>query len=100
MRRDFQEDAALVTCFEYQSQRALFEIADAAVNEPGGMRRSTGAEVRFLNERNAKSSQCRVARDPRAGDAAADYEHIHRCCRHGCERVGACHQLPSTSARW
>src|SRR5206468_11683052 len=55
----------LAARLEHQMESILLEIADAAVNEPRGMRGRARAEVRFADERGAEPAQGRVARDSR-----------------------------------
>src|SRR5438034_4916123 len=64
----------------------LFEIADAAVDEPRRMRGRPAPEVALVHEGGAEAPQRRVAGDSRARDSPADDEHVHRLGGHRFER--------------
>ena len=55
---------------------ALLEVAQPAVDELRGLRRRARGEVVALDERGAQPAGRGVEGDPRAGDAAADDEHV------------------------
>ena len=57
---------------------ALLQVAEPAVHELGGLRRRARREVVALDERGAQAPAGGVERDARAGDAAADDEHVER----------------------
>jgi len=101
MRRDLEQHPSFAACLKHQMERALLEIANAAVDETRRMRGRAGAEVGFVHERRAKTAQCRVARNPCPRDATANDEHIHGCLDHGRQGCGTgLLQLPSTWGWW
>src|SRR4026207_1599489 len=55
------------------------QVAQAAVDELGGLRRGAGGEVALLEERDGDAAQGEVARDARAGHTAPDHDHVERC---------------------
>ena len=55
---------------------AGLEVADAAVDQLGALRRRPGGEVVGLDEGRAQASRGRVEGDSGAGDAAADDQHV------------------------
>src|SRR5258708_1031416 len=77
MGRDLEQHTALARGLEHETEIVLLEIADAAVDEPRGLRRRPAAEVALLDQRGAEAAQRRVAPDPRARDAAAEHEEAH-----------------------
>src|SRR5260370_38441585 len=86
MRRDLQQHAALTRGLEHEAEIVLLEIADAAVDEARGLRRRAAAEVALLDQRGAEAAQGGVPRDPRARDAAAQNQQVHRVRGHRLER--------------
>ena len=89
MRCDAEQHAALPARLQYQSKVPLFEIADAAVDEPRRHRRRAAPEIALVHEGGAQAAKRRVARDPGARDPAADDEQVHRLRGHRGERGGA-----------
>jgi hypothetical protein len=72
MGRDAHERTPFATRFEHQVQVPMFEVPDAAMDEPRRSARRSAREVSRLDERDAETAQGGVARDARAGDAAAN----------------------------
>jgi len=108
VRGDAQQDPSLAARFEHQPQIAVLQIAEAAVDQPGRAAARASRHVAFIHEGDAKAAQRRVARDARAGDPAADDQHVHRLGGHRVECGGAglererrlAGQLPSGCGRW
>src|SRR2546430_2478294 len=80
---------ALARCLAHKVEFVLLEVAQAAVDQPRRMRRRAAREVALVHHGGAKAAQRGVARDPGAGDAAADDQHVHRLGRHRREGLGA-----------
>jgi hypothetical protein len=78
VRRNAQERASLAARLEHQMQMPMLEIAYAAMNESRRSARCAASEIVTLDERRAKTAQCRIPRNPRAVDATADDQHIER----------------------
>ena len=72
VRRHAQQHLALVERLAHQAERAVLEIAQAAVDQLGRGRRGAGGEVVLLDQQHAQAAAGGVARDPGAVDAAAD----------------------------
>ena len=69
---------ALVERFVDEPDLALLEVAQAAVDQLGRLRRRARGEVVALDERGAQPTGGGVEGAPDAGDAAADHEHVER----------------------
>src|SRR5512146_2162310 len=52
------------------------EVAQAAVDQLGGLRGGAGSEVALLEQSDGGPAQHEVAGHPRAGHAAADHHHV------------------------
>ena len=89
MGRHLEQDPPLARCLAHQVELVLLEVAQAAVDQPRRMRRRAAREVALVHHGGAKAAQRGVARDPGAGDAAADDQHVHRLGRHRREGLGA-----------
>ena len=72
VRRHPQQHLALGQRLAHQPERAVLEIAQAAVDELGRGRRGARAEVVLLQQQHAQAPAGGVARDAGAVDAAAD----------------------------
>ena len=72
VRRHPQQHLALGQRLAHQPERAVLEIAQAAVDELGRGRRGARAEVVLLQQQHAQAAAGGVARDAGAVDAAAD----------------------------
>src|ERR1043165_2748591 len=58
------------------SALAVLEVAQAAVDELARLRRRARGVVALLEQRDLEAAQRSVARDARAGDAAADHDDV------------------------
>ena len=67
-----QQHLALGQRLAHQPERAVLEIAQAAVDQLGRGRRGAGGEVVLLEQQHAQAAAGGVARDAGAVDAAAD----------------------------
>src|SRR5262249_26210773 len=76
VRRDHGLDPPLAHALEHQPELALLEVAQPAVHQLGRLGRGPGTEVRLLEQEDLEAAQRRVARDPGAGDAAADDDEV------------------------
>ena len=65
-------------CLVHEPDLALLQVAQAAVDELGGLRRRARGEVVALDERRAKAAGGGVEGDADAGDAAADHQDVER----------------------
>ena len=72
VRRETQEPFAFGQRLAHQLDRAMFEIAQPAVDQLGGGRRGAGGEVVLLDQQHAQAPPGSVARDAGSVDAAAD----------------------------
>ena len=103
MRRVAQEPAPLVQPLAHEADVELRQVTDATVDELGRAAAGTAGVVLALHQPNAVAARRGVQRDARAGDTAADHEHVERLTagsRHtiqGCAplRRGerACHEV-------
>jgi hypothetical protein len=71
-----QEAVALDAGLEDETEVAVLEVADAAVDEAGGAAGGAGGEVLALDEGDAETAQGGIPGDATAGDTAADDEDI------------------------
>ncbi|MPM65144.1 hypothetical protein SDC9_112036 [bioreactor metagenome] len=71
-----EQQAALGEGLGVQVQVGLVEVAESAVDEPGGARRGAGRPVLHLDQAGAQASGDGVEGDPGAGDASADDEDV------------------------
>ena len=78
MRRVAAQPLALVERLVDEADVALLEVAQAAVDELGALRRRAAGEVVGLDEGRAQAPGGGVEGDAGAGDAAADDEHVER----------------------
>jgi hypothetical protein len=85
---DPQQDAAFPGSLEDESQGAVLEVAQPAVDEAGGPAARPGRKVRALDERGPEAAHRRIACDPGAGDTSADHEDIERALDRVGERDG------------
>ena len=76
MRGDAEQRLALGERLAHETQRAVLEVAQAAVNQLAGGRRGGAGEIAFLDEQDPEPAPGRIARDPGAVDAAADDEEV------------------------
>ena len=72
MRRRAQQHFAFAQRLAHQAEFAVFEIAQAAMNELRRRRRGAGGEIVLLDQNDAEAAAGGVARDAGAVDAAAD----------------------------
>ena len=87
VRRVAQRDLALGEVLVDEPELALLQVAEPAVHELRALRRRARREVVALDERGAQAPARGVERDPGAGDAAADDEHVELLVRQPCERL-------------
>ena len=78
VRRVAAQPLALVERLVDEADVALLQVAQAAVDELGALRRRAAGEVVALDERRAQAPRGGVEGDAGAGDAAADDEHVER----------------------
>src|ERR1051326_3719944 len=71
-----QQAGALVERLEDQVEPALLEVTEPPVDEAARPRAGAFAEVPRLHQHDAQPAEGRVARDPGAGDPAADDQHL------------------------
>src|SRR5262249_30770015 len=92
VRRPPHLQRALVGALEDQAELAVLEVAEAAVDELGGLRGGPRPEVTLLDQHDAEAAVGRVAGDAGAGDAAADDHHVEGMLR--------CHLTTSSGLSW
>ena len=76
MRRDRELDVALPQGFINKINLEIFKVADAPVNELGGLTRGTAREVAFFQKRHLHAALGREMRDGGPVDPAAHDEQI------------------------
>ncbi len=81
VRRIAQQPATFVQGFVDQVEVAVFQVAQAAVDELGRETAGAGGEVALVDQSDAQAAQHGVQRDAGAGDAAAEDEQIERSVR-------------------
>jgi hypothetical protein len=84
-----QQDAALPAGLENETQVSVFEVPEAAVNQPGTAGTRAGCEVALFNQSSTNTTHGGVTSNPGSGNAAADHEEIQRLGGHGLEVLGA-----------
>ena len=72
VRREPEDHLALERALAHQPHVAQRQVAQAAVDQLGGAARGAGREVLGLEQDDRQPAQRRLAREPRAGDPAAD----------------------------
>ncbi len=83
-----EQHLALAQRLAHQAELAVFEIAQAAMDELARGRGRGAGEIALLAQRHAEPAPRGVARDPRAVDAAPHHQQIDlgghgaRCRRH------------------
>ena len=73
-----EQDVALAGALHGDADRALGQVAQAAVDELGAPAARAPGQVAALDERDAQPARGGVQRDAGAGDAAADDEEVER----------------------
>ena len=81
MRRRRHEAPSLAQPLEHQRQIAVLQVAQAAVDQLRRVAGGLAGEVAGVDQRHREAAQGRVARDRRAGRAAADDEEVERLGR-------------------
>src|SRR5262249_5096337 len=83
----------------HQLEVEELEIAQAAVDELGGLRGGAGGEVALLEERHGRSAEGEIAGYAGAGHAAADHDGVEA---RGVDSVQAGHAIssPDDRSRW
>jgi hypothetical protein len=71
-----EEAGALDAGLEDETEVAVLEVADAAVDEAGGAAGGAGGEVLALDEGDLETAEGGIAGDATPGDAAADDEEV------------------------
>src|SRR6266571_2781514 len=92
---------APATIHREEKREWQLEVADAAVDQPRGMRRRSRPKISLIDQRRAEPARRGIARDPRPRDAAANDEDIHGRLDHGGQGCRSrLLQLPSTWGWW
>jgi len=76
MRHHPQQHFALAERGAHQPQRAVFQIAQAAMDQLRRSGRRTGREIALLEQHDLQPASRRIARDAGAVDAAANNSEI------------------------
>jgi len=87
-----QGPLTLVQGVVHESDVALLQVSEAAVDELGRLRRRPAREVVALDERDPQAPRGGVERDPAAGDPAADDEEVELLGLQAGERGGTVYQ--------
>ncbi len=77
-----QQPTALMQPLAHQGNVELRQVADAAVEQFGRAAAGPAGEVGALDQPHAIAARHRVQGDARAGDPAADHQHVKRLMRH------------------
>jgi hypothetical protein len=72
MRRHAQQHLALGERLAHQTQCAVLQITQSAMDELAGSRGRAGTEVVHLDQQHAQATARRIAREAHPVDAAAD----------------------------
>ena len=75
-RQALREEAPLVQCLADKTEVEALQVAQAAVDELARAAGGAGGEVALLDQRHREAAAGGVERDPAAGDAAADHQHV------------------------
>jgi hypothetical protein len=89
VRSVVEEALALGQVLVDEPELALLEVADAAVDHLGGLRRRARREVRLLDEGRLQPPACCVEGNPGAGHAAADDEDVELLVGQSRQPVGS-----------
>ena len=81
MRRDAQQDFAFNQRFTHQAEFVMFQIAQATMDQLGGIARSAAAQVALLKQHNGKPAARSITRNARTIDAATNDGKIVRLSR-------------------
>src|SRR6185312_6044892 len=76
MRGVAEQDASLFEGLHDEWYVALFEVADAAVNQLGAAAGCALAEVALLQQQDAITARGPIERDPGAGGASTHHDHV------------------------
>jgi len=87
MRRDAQEDLALAHVASHQTEVEELEVAQPAVDQPRRSRGRSRGEISLFDERDRKTAEGGITRDPRADDAAADDQKVDGAVGDGPRRL-------------
>jgi len=93
VRRVAQQQATLVQRLAHESDVALLQVAEAAVDELRASAGSPLGEIALLHQRCLQPARRCVHRHAQAGRAAADDEHVpeRRLLQQGADGVSAVH---------
>ena len=83
MRRDAAQCFALLQGFPHQTEGALFEVTQSAVNELGRGRRGSPGDIAAIADDDVEAAQCGIACDAGAIDAGTDNEQVTAIPGHG-----------------
>jgi hypothetical protein len=98
VRRRAQQRAPLAAGLEDQGQVPVLQVAHPAVHQPRRAARRAAPEVVGLHQRHPQPTPRRVARDPRAGDPAADHQQVVHAVGQRLERARARGRVPGRAA--
>jgi hypothetical protein len=76
MRFFVQQALSLAQRFTHQADFAVFQVAQPAVDDPGGTTRCTGGEVMLLGDQDRLTGASAFTRNGRPIDAAADHNNF------------------------
>ena len=84
-----EQSLPFVQCLVDETDVAVLEVPQTAVDELGALRRGPAGEVVTLDERGAQAPCRGVERDAGSGDPAADDEHVELLVAESLEHRGA-----------
>src|SRR5690606_35224333 len=76
VRGKLEQRLALMQRFAHETELAVLEVAEAAVDQPGRRARRAARDVGLLEHEHALPGERGLARDPRAVDAGADDDDV------------------------
>ena len=89
MRRELDHQLALQERLADQAEVEVLQVAKPAVDHLRGAARGAGGVVVALHQRHRVAARGGVQRHPRAGDPAADHDHVEALAAQCLESVGA-----------
>ena len=89
VRRQPVQDAPLPQRLPDQAELAVLQVAQAAVDQPGGAPRGPRGEVVLLHQGHRETARRGVQGDARAGDPAPDHQHVEPVLGHPGQVGGA-----------
>src|SRR5690606_27387758 len=100
MRRDVEQRLPLAQRLAHETELAVLEIAQAAVDQPRRGRRRSARDVVLLDDEHREAGARRQPRDAGAVDAGADDGDVDRCRNDGVRSLFRGERRPAPSLRY